>query len=327
MHHHICYPQDEAHPRAVSIAIHPAGHFLAVGYTDGLVAFWAIADGKQPLYVGPLMATHKGQDIEYIDSDQEPLTASKDTHHLKREPLHKLMWCGFSRSDDSLGGETALLVLGGNFPGYTPGLGVHLMPAFDTTSSLCGESGSFHQTARDAMTQTLVPKKTNFISTSSAIRNFCVVPRESPHFSGAWDPVAVICILNTRLDDQILEAYRFPPRFFVAELAHPPSSSQSDIVGDFSQLLEEMEPEPSQEVLRLPTPLMSKLDEILWADTTILDNEATGKLSHGSNHDGLALFGGAAWMDATRVAQAKLSKVRVDTFHAIMILNTSILPV
>ena len=34
--------------------MHPAGHFFAVGYTDGIIAYWAMEDEDQPLMVRTL---------------------------------------------------------------------------------------------------------------------------------------------------------------------------------------------------------------------------------------------------------------------------------
>ena len=41
-------------PPVTSMSIHSAGHFFAVGYEDGCIAFWAVEDEDQPLQVRTL---------------------------------------------------------------------------------------------------------------------------------------------------------------------------------------------------------------------------------------------------------------------------------
>ncbi|KAL4069845.1 lethal giant larvae like, C-terminal-domain-containing protein [Scleroderma yunnanense] len=289
-------------PSATSMAIHPTGHFFAVGYDDGLIGFWAIANDKQPLLFStiPDLAGHDNL------NPCQSFWPGENVQTLNLEPISKLVWCGFPDSSD-LGGDTALLVLGGGSPANDPGLAAHLLPAFSPTTE---QSNPLHQIIRDAMIQTFTPKKMYFYSTSTVVRDFCVVPRSNPHFSGAWDPVALICVCRTPSGAQNLEAYKFPPgHFFDAGSSLPVSAAfGTNTVDHLAELLEEMKTDVSQEQVRLPSALRGDYDGVIVAHTIPIKSEALINLSQALMVGNvLALHGGAAWMDST-LTQAEFVK-------------------
>jgi syntaxin-binding protein 5 len=96
------------------MAVHPTGHFFAVGYTDGSIAFWAVDDDTKPL----VTRTLDDDDVDIVDQDF--LQGShgfrqkfSDRSGFGRQPVYKLSWSGFPNSSDPRGGETILTVLGG----------------------------------------------------------------------------------------------------------------------------------------------------------------------------------------------------------------------
>ncbi|KAG6335471.1 hypothetical protein ID866_3621 [Astraeus odoratus] len=294
-------------PSVTSIGIHPAGHFFAVGYSDGFIGFWAVSDDHHPLLVSTIM----GLDKQNSHSPLKP--AGDDVQHPNLEAIYRLAWCGFPNSSDPRGGDTALLVLGGGLSSddQCQGLAVLLMPAFNPASSPPGNSDSLHQSVRDAMIRTLVPKKTHLYTTSAVVRDFCTVPRSSPHFSGTWDVIAVICVCGTPRSTY-LEAYKFPPRHFFDDgpgLPEQLSDSQEDTIVHLSALLEEIKADPDPEWLQLPSALGNGSDRIIAAHLMSINHETMDDLWHASTPANLlALHGGAAWIHDARLTQSKLAK-------------------
>ncbi|KIJ66213.1 hypothetical protein HYDPIDRAFT_26582 [Hydnomerulius pinastri MD-312] len=298
-------------PSATSIAVHPAGHYFAVGYTDGCIAFWAIEDGDRPL----LVRTLKDVDVDIVDGlkIQQHLddpSGTAQSSGTTPEAIYKLAWCGFPNSADPRGGETALLILGGVLIGDDPGLTLHLMPAFDSPSPPADASG-LHPTVRNAMKKSLLPRKTAFYPSSSVVRDFSVVPRDSPHFSGTWDPAAVVWISGSS-DTPAVEAYKFPPpNFFDGDppSTPDPSGSAADMDDYLSAVLEEMKLGPDPQHLHLPSPLTNSRDGVTRALLMAIPRETGDKiLTALVRQDSLVLNGGCAWIDGTKLSQAKLVK-------------------
>ncbi|KAF9225537.1 hypothetical protein BS17DRAFT_778739 [Gyrodon lividus] len=306
-------------PLATSVAFHPAGHFFAVGYMDGCIAFWAIGDGDRPLLVMTLEDTDvnvvDGLKIRYRLENTSGKVLPSDT----RDPIYKLLWCGFPNSTDPRGGDTALLVLGGGLVGDNPGLVALLMPAFDSPSPPTGASG-LHSIVRDAMRRSLVPRKEAFYPSSSMVRDFFVIPRDSPYFSGAWDPVDIVWICGPP-DTPGVEAYQFPPPHFFS--IHPPPTPDQygsmDVEGYLSSVLEEMKLHQTPRRLLLPVSLASARDGVTGAFIMTIQREASDKLlTSPTRQDSLHLNGGCAWIDGSKLSQAKLAK-----YHPHQILMTA----
>ena len=283
------------------MAVHPAGHFFAVGYTDGLIGFWAVADDKQPL----LFKTNTESDVQ--DDPNQSFWLSENVQILNLGPVYKLIWCGFP--DSAWGGDTALLVLGGSSSAKNRDLAVHLLPAFNPTTE---KSSPLNQIIRDVMIQTFTSKKVYFYSTSTVLSDVHVVPRSSPHFSGTWDPVALIFVCRTSSGARNLEAYEFPPKHFfdIGPTSLVSVSSGVDIVDHLDDLLEEMKLDLGQERLRLPSALRGEADEVISVHTVPIKREVMDSLSHTSmTGNVLALRGGAAWIDSTSLVQVESVKV------------------
>ncbi|OBZ79959.1 Uncharacterized protein C1F3.03 [Grifola frondosa] len=105
-------------PSVTTIAVHPSGHVLAVGHTDGTIAFWALEDEDRPL----LLRTLDSSDSEDLSTVDATKLESTSTPAVPREPIFKLAWSSFPNSSDPRGGETVLTVLGGLAIDALPGL-------------------------------------------------------------------------------------------------------------------------------------------------------------------------------------------------------------
>ena len=228
-------------PDVTSVAVHPCGHFFAVGYTDGSIAFWAVEDEDKPLLAMTLDGKH---DINVANVSQlDEALAAGQQNPVVREPIFRLAWSGFANSDDPRGGDTVLVVLGGLNADDTPGVTAVLLPAFNpseppalSTSSLV----TLHPNIRDAMRQSVAPKNLHTYSTVGTPQDFLLLPRESPHFSGSWDPQSVLLLSDSSKETRATEAYQFPPPNFaihrnaesVAEISKEDRQHTGDVLAE-----------------------------------------------------------------------------------------------
>ncbi|KAH9913359.1 uncharacterized protein B0H18DRAFT_1088099 [Fomitopsis serialis] len=311
-------------PPVTALTIHPSGHVLAVGHADGTIAFWALEDEDHPLYVRTL---DEEEDVFAVDVTKlEAALPSGDSSGAKerlaeiREPIFKLAWSGFPNSSDPRGGDTVLTVLGGLGPDSSPGLTAFLLPPLnspappDATTAKMPSQPPLHPDVRAAMQEILFPLDSHTYHTPGAVQDFLLIPRSSPHFSGTWDPCAVLLLSDSALDTtgvtRVVDAYEFPPPAFVASLMKPAMPGAADLDDpsvalsqELATTLESMALSADPRQLRLP-----------WAFSTVdgsmlfkIDKEAYGRLMEESLDDALPIKGGKAWVEDTE-GQMKLMK-------------------
>ncbi|KAF8215929.1 lethal giant larvae like, C-terminal-domain-containing protein, partial [Mycena galopus ATCC 62051] len=236
-----------AYELVTAIAIHPAGHFFAAGYSDGCIAFWAVEDEDQPLFVRTLDAT--------------------------TEPIYKLAWSSFPNSSDPRGGETALTILG-----EPTGLNVQWLPAFNPSEppNPAAPQTALHPFMRTAMQTSLLPISDFFYYTPGIAQDFFLVPRNSPHFSGQYDPTAILISIESVGDARVVEAYQFPPPTFLASSAPEEAEpSGSDVVDDLESTLKALNVnDHDPHMLRLPTPLWFGSTGVFQAQLLTLDRDS-----------------------------------------------------
>ncbi|KAJ7070791.1 WD40 containing snare-dependent exocytosis protein [Mycena amicta] len=297
-------------PSVTAIACHPAGHFFSCGYSDGCIAFWAIEDEDQPLLVRTLDDVDVNKvDVEALEQKREP--------GPEREPVYKLTWSSFSNSSDPRGGQTALAILGGLMmvPGEPTGLTVQWIPAFNPSEPPTPNlpHTPLHPFMRAAMQASLVPTSDFFYNTSSVPQDYFLVPRNSPHFAGQHDPIAVIISLESDGGSRSLEAYQFPPPVFIGAEAPPveePSTESASVEDDLAEMLKSMAVNDDPRTMALPTPLSFGSTGLVHLQLVNLDREAYDALVSGEESDfsPLPLKGGAAWNDESKAKELKLAK-------------------
>ncbi|KAF7311134.1 WD40 containing SNARE-dependent exocytosis protein [Mycena chlorophos] len=301
-------------PSVTAMAIHPAGHFFAVGYSDGSIAFWAIEDEDQPLLVRTL------DDIE-VDKVKMEALEEQNEPQPEREPVYKLAWSAISESSGPRGGKTALTALGGlqMAPGAATGLTVQLLPAFNPAAPPTSNAPqtSLHPLIREAMQASLIPTMDFFYGTPTVAQDFFLVPRNSPHFAGQSDPIAIIISLESDGDSRILESYQFPPPVFSAadhqgEAASSQSTQESaaSVEDDLADILKSMTVNDDPRQIALPTPLTVAATGIIHAQIAMLDRDAYQIFVGGNetNSSTLPLRGGLAWNEESKSKEIKLAK-------------------
>ena len=298
------------------MAIHPAGHFFAVGYMDGCVAFWAIEDEDQPL----LVRTTTDLDVNVINGEeldkflQNSSDQEKGDGLSERQPVYKVAWCGFPNSSDPRGGATTLILLGGDGSDESYRLTVQTMPAFDSPEppASSGLNDGLHASIRKAMRLSVSPTETTYYPASGPIHDFILFPKSNPHFSGCWDPVAVLLLTAASPESRIVEARQFPPLSFTSP--PPGTNAQStskcdDVIHDLSATLKDM----ALSVEPLPIHVHSKLHSgvfytrLLTLQRNIHDVFVGQQPMHADAE--LPIIGGSAWMDDNRLSDLRFSKV------------------
>ncbi|KAF9531932.1 WD40 containing snare-dependent exocytosis protein [Crepidotus variabilis] len=210
-----------------SISVHPSGHFFAVGYADGSFAFWAVEDDDKPLTV----RTIGGADVHLVDSNELEIHLDQNGSPQKsipaREPIFKLSWSGFTNSSDPRGGETILTVLGGLDIGKPPGVNIFALPPFNPQEPpTTPPSNKLHPVFRQAMVKAVTPNKTYFYQTRGIVQDYLVMPKNSPHFGGTFDPQAMLLIVDVE-GTRTTTAFEMPPPGFVAVKIPEPAQPES----------------------------------------------------------------------------------------------------
>jgi syntaxin-binding protein 5 len=291
------------YPLATCVSMHPTGHIFAVGHEDGSITFWATEDEDRPL----LVRTLDDIDVNLVEGEKVPDPGSELNPPTSfREPIFKLAWSGFPNSDDPRGGPTVLTILGGLNATDEPGINVIQLPAFNPPEppSSPGLVG-LHPFFRQAMRESLMPINAHFYpSTNNAvIQDFLLVPRSSPHFSGNWDPLAVLIIAEAKAGTRAIEAYQFPPPGFAMDPSNaaPATSTQagtgaSDTDNEVMQQLTSaldsitISAEPSR--LTIPSPYWSGAGAVTNGNLVKVENDNYKQLLNQPDSKEILLFNG-----------------------------------
>lgn len=330
-------------PSLTAFAIHPAGHFFATGHVDGSIAFWALDDEDKPLIVRTLDEV----DVHVVNAAKldEVMSSPEKPNPVEREPIFKLAWSGYSNSSDPRGGDTTLTILGGTNANESPGVTVILFPAFNPTEvpNSVETQHTLPPQVRKAMKQSLDPKDAHIYYTKGTIQDFCLVPKDSPHFSGTFDPTAIILVYDSDKDARATEAYQFPPPAFIApppetdpENAEPELSAEGTTDTDDSEGKDPLAEELAETLLSMDLvdnePKLLQLPPSLWSGVVggalyVLDKHVFEVLMDAGeiqNDDAVSLRGGVAWVEDTE-QQMKLMKVIVLRYTSISSIEHGIL--
>ncbi|KAG6868340.1 hypothetical protein C0993_004831 [Termitomyces sp. T159_Od127] len=311
-------------PEVTAMTIHPTGHFFAVGYADGSLAFWAVNDDDAPL----LVRTLDELDINLVDQsrlDEQIARKTEDEsiRQIDREPVFKISWSGFPNSPDPRGGQTTLAILGGQTTGEAPGLTIIQFSAFNPSDSSVSTWPSPGQPAldpviRQAMRDSLDVVDSYFYCTQSVIQDYLLVPRNNPHFAGTFDPIAILLLTEGEGTTRTVEAFRYPPPAFSLDIPErfvPAVTATADplssLTNDFIQTLKDLEENDQPRRLLIPAALLHGKSGILGGQLLTLEREIYQTLATGKVEDSLILplNGGQAWADEFKANDLRLAKV------------------
>ena len=318
------------------MAIHPTGHMLAIGYSDGTIGFWAIEDEDKCLLLRTIDSPDD-EDLSLVDTEKLEAVMSNPQQHAPdtpREPIFKLAWSGFSNSSDPRGGDTALTVLGGSTIDSSPGITVQLLPPLQppappAPTSPKGNVPTLHLQTRAAMCASLAVKDTYSYSTAGPVQDFLLFPRASPHFSGSFDPTAVLVISDSDVPEaRISEAFTFPPPCFISSAEVPPAVSDpaspkpnqdeadealgldDSLVNELGETLQAMSVSEEPMPITLPPCLWNVLGEqVVKIDKHAHETLVRDKLDPVDGEASFPVKGGVAWQDDEE-GLMKYTKVR-----------------
>jgi syntaxin-binding protein 5 len=294
---------------------------------DGSIAFWAVEDGEQPLMVRTLdeVDVHKvdGEKLEQYLTDDEDCPKPPSKLHVPREPIFKLAWSGYPNSYDPRGGETSLVILGGQFGHDPPGINVLWLPAFNPPAppTPATDQSSLHPFFRDAMRGSLDPLSAYFYRTPGLAQDFLLMPRDSPHFASTWNPTTMLMLFEMEGNVRAIEARQFPPLEFLASAQEALRSarqakdkeedSDDGLTEDLAATLQSMTVDEEPKKLNIPPSLWSGSDAVVDAKLFSLDRIAYETLSRASEHglDDLLLEGGVSVPDEEIAGTIKYAKV------------------
>lgn len=167
-------------PRLTQATWHPTGTFVMTGHEDSSLVFWDVnKDGRM------IQARTRTDTDVTAPSPPPTFESSLMGTSSVREPLFKVAWCASGQDPD----DTGLLIAGGaSVQAPTKGLcflEFGRTPVYNTSSwdALAGH-------LRDPKRQRILPTPPG-----AEVVDFCLIPRASPHFAGAHDPVAIVALL------------------------------------------------------------------------------------------------------------------------------------
>lgn len=169
----------ERNPKLLNCAWHPTGQFVLTGHEDGSIVIWDTKSGNRIL---ARTLTDTNVDKEGGGATTFGGRSSADP----KAPLSKIAWCANQDPDD-----TAILIAGGT-SALLPTKGLTLMELGRTPNY----ATSSWQILADHFAE---PKRQRVLPTPPSIEvvDFCLVPRKTPWFAGAHDPIAIIALLSS----------------------------------------------------------------------------------------------------------------------------------
>lgn len=165
-------------PRLNGALWHPNGIFVLTVHDDNSLVFWDSKDGRKIL----------ARTIQATDVDQ-PGASNPVTPGItlgSNQGISKVAWCVKENGDDS-----GILIAGGR-------------SASEVNNGLTfldlGPSPNYQTSTWPIITKYFeTPQQQTNIATppGAEVADFCVIPRSSPYYGGAHDPIAVITLLSS----------------------------------------------------------------------------------------------------------------------------------
>jgi len=288
------------------MAIHPTGHFFAVGYEDGSIAIWAIEDEDKPL----LVRSVEEVDINLVNEQLLNLAlepgSSKPGDKPAPEPIYKLAWSGYTNSADPRGGVHTLVVLGGGRGKESSDVTVFSFSAFNPTDDGTDPNISLPPPIRKAMQDCLSNPGVYSYQSEHVVSDFLLLPRDTPHFAGNFDPIAIVLVCHGGGDKRSIIIMEFPPPSLAIvpkrpEIARNTSSPAADVIGEeLAETLHEMQRTSDPESLTLPNLLWTGGSSVTGGEILALSTATYGSLCLRDlevSWNEYGLRGGVAWVD------------------------------
>ena len=166
-------------PRLTQVFWHPTGTFVGTAYEDASLVIWDPKDGRIVM-----ARTLSDANVDKPGTRLQSFGNTPGTFAIK-EPFTKVAWCCKANPDD-----TGILVAGG-VPNTLPEKGLTFIDL--------GPTPVYQTSTWAALSDHFRVKKQNLLPTPAGaeIVDFCLIPRTSPHFAGAQDPIAILALLSS----------------------------------------------------------------------------------------------------------------------------------
>ncbi|KAJ5135603.1 uncharacterized protein N7515_004881 [Penicillium bovifimosum] len=166
---------DVRRPKLTNAIWHPNGIFILTVHEDSSLVLWDTKDGRK-LHARTVQTANVDQ-----CRPSSPIEAAGP-----KEPITKVIWCAKGNPDD-----TGLLVAGGRpVNDQTKGLvflDMGSTPNYQTSSWQI--LSNYFEHPRRHMNLSVPP--------GAKVVDFCLIPRSSPYFNGAHDPIALLAMLSS----------------------------------------------------------------------------------------------------------------------------------
>ncbi|TPX18233.1 uncharacterized protein E0L32_002742 [Thyridium curvatum] len=159
-------------PRLTHALWHPTGTFVLTAHDDGSLVFWDPRDGRV------VMARSL-----YDTKVDQPIPNSVRPKFL--DPFTRISWCCKENPDD-----TGLLIAGGLL-GDAPEKGLTFLDF--------GQTPVYQTSSWQVLSDHFKAKSQSLLETpqGAQVADYCLIPRLSPHFAGAQNPIAVLVLLTS----------------------------------------------------------------------------------------------------------------------------------
>lgn len=159
-------------PRLTHALWHPTGTFVLTAYDDGSLVFWDPKDGR-------IISARSLYETK-VDQIARPPPPPRLI-----QPFTKISWCCKENPDD-----TALLIAGGQAADE---------PEKGLTFLELGPTPNYATSSWQVLEDHLKGKRQQVLPTppGTDVADYCLLPRSSPHFAGAQDPIAIVSVLSS----------------------------------------------------------------------------------------------------------------------------------
>jgi syntaxin-binding protein 5 len=167
------------HPKLTQVFWHPTGTFVGTAYDDASMVIW---DPKEARIVMARTVTDT-----HVNNPKTHSTSFGNTPgtFAVKEPFAKIAWCCKENPDD-----TGILIAGG-VPTTLPQKGMTFLEL--------GPTPVYATSSWSVLTSHFEGKRRHLLPTpeEAEVVDFCIIPRASPHFAGAQDPIAILALLTS----------------------------------------------------------------------------------------------------------------------------------
>lgn len=167
------------YPKLTQVFWHPTGTFVGTAYDDATMVIW---DPKEARIV--MARTLTDTHVNKPGTKASSIGNTPGTFALK-EPFARIAWCCKENPDD-----TGILIAGG-VPTTLTQKGMTFLEL--------GPTPVYATSSWNVLASHFEAKRQHFLPTppGAEVVDFCLVPRASPHFAGAQDPIAIIALLTS----------------------------------------------------------------------------------------------------------------------------------